>query len=212
VALASRRLGHGRQLVGQRLAARQLHRVLEPQVEVDPLVEVDHRPLEAGSLLRVDGLGGRGLVLDLAEEGADLLEGEVAVGLRELLADQREDVWIVDHEGGLGVRQLGPEEDVEEPLVGPHGPRLLLPAQLLFEAEAHLAADHQQRIARHRVDGLDAPALQHRQPAEGVEVHPTHRPGRQEPGGHPRQRQHPYHPRSKPGESHVMPPRRQPAA
>jgi hypothetical protein len=133
-------------------------------VQVDPLEEVRHGALVLGALLGLDGLRGVGLSLDLVDEGDDLPERVVAI-LRPFHLHEPQDVGVVDHEDGLEVGHLGPEEHVEDPFPRAHGPVLV--------AEALLPPDHEQGVARGRVERLQAAALEHREAGEPVDVEPA---------------------------------------
>jgi hypothetical protein len=174
VALLRARRARRGDLGGEARRAGELNGVLEAVVQVHALEQVRDRRLEARALLRVHLVRGHRLLLDLVQVRPERGEREVAV--RALAhPHEPEDLRVVDHEHRVLVRQLRPEQDVQDPLVGGDGPALLRPVAVRVVAEALLAADHQQRVPRHRVHRLHAPALQHRQPAERVGVEPADR-------------------------------------
>ena len=83
-----------------------------------------------------------------------------------------EDVGIVDLEDGLRVGDVGPEEDVEEPLGRTDGAAVVL--------ERLGPADHEERVARDRVERLHPPALEDREAPERLDVEAAHRARRDE--------------------------------
>ena len=142
-----------------------MNAVLEAEQQIEAIEEVHGRGLESGPLLRFDGARGHGLLGDLLEMWRESAKREVSI--RSLaLADEPQYFRIIDDEGGLPIGHLWAEEDVEEPFRGPDRPALV--------AERLLAADHEQRIARERVDGLHPSAFEDGKAAEGIHVEPTY--------------------------------------
>jgi hypothetical protein len=101
---------------------------------------------------------------------------------------------VVDEERRLGVGALGPEQHVQDPLVRIDGAALA--------GDALLAADHQQGVAGHGIQGLDAPPFQHRGAAEHFQVEAPGRARRQGGGQHGGQGEQPWQPGEQLGKFH----------
>ena len=86
-------------------------------------------------------------------------------------SDESQDLGIVDGEDRLGVGDLGPEHEIQQPFVGGEGPAL--------EAQGLLAAQNEQGVSRHGVQGFHAPAFEHGNVSEAVHVEATHLAGRE---------------------------------
>ena len=101
-----------------------LQRVLQAEVQINPVEQIDGGALEARPLLGVDLPRRIGLPLDLLQMGRERLEREIAI--RALThAKKRKHFRVVDEEHRLRIGDLGPEEHVEEPLVGADSPAFI---------------------------------------------------------------------------------------
>jgi len=103
-----------------------------------------------------------------ADDGEHLLGGRRVVDAEAVLgiADEREQLGIVDREGRIGVGLLGTEADVEQPLRGRSDKRLAD----VRRADALAALECEQRGPRDGVERFDAAIGHDRQPAETDEI------------------------------------------